>query len=279
MKLTTWNARGLNAPSKKRLLKHNLNSFNSDVILIQESKLNRVEIDKFSKMLSIWRSVFQESRGASGGLGILWDPRKVNVNNIYCTKNWISGKVHSLKIDLNFTILNVYGSINNTEKLTTWNEIGLFLEGIGNDLCILGGDFNTILENNEKIGGSHVLSQASRNFKDWCDSHNLVNIPTNNGIYTWNNKRKDSAYIAEKLDRFLIRGELDKLNLNFHSSILPIAGSDHFPVKFEFIEPIKPLRNPFKCEKMWFLDPNFLNNIKTWWDQDSCVGSKMFVFI
>ena len=58
MKLTTWNARGLNAPSKKRLLKHNLNAFNSNIILIQEAKLSKVEIDKFSKMLGIWRSVF-----------------------------------------------------------------------------------------------------------------------------------------------------------------------------------------------------------------------------
>ena len=279
MKLTTWNARGLNAPSKKRLLKHNLNAFNSDIILIQETKLSKIEIDKFSKRLGIWRSIFQESRGASGGLGLIWDPRKVDVKNTHCTKNWISGKVHSLKSDLNFTIINVYGPISHTEKLSTWNEIGLILKDKENETCILGGDFNTILESNDKTGGIHALSQASRNFKDWCDSQNLANIPTNNGIYTWNNRRKDSAYIAEKLDRFLIRGELDSLNFNFLSSILPIAGSDHFPVKLEFFEPFKPMRNPFKCEKMWFLDPNFLNNIKTWWAQDSCDGSKMFIFI
>ena len=117
-------------------------------------------------MLEIWSSIFQESRGASGGLGILWDPRKVNINIINCTKNWISGKAHSLKSDLNFTIINVYGPIKNTDKLTIWNEIGHFLEEIENDLCILGGDFNTILDNNEKIGGSDVLSQASRDFKN-----------------------------------------------------------------------------------------------------------------
>ena len=203
----------------------------------------------------------------------------MNIIITKCTKNWISGKVHSLKSDLNFTIINVYGPNNNIEKLTTWNEIGNFLEEIENDLCIIGGDFNMILDNNEKIGGSDVLSQASRDFKNWCGLNNLVNVPTNNGMYTWNNKRKDSTYIAEKLDRFLIRGELDTFNLNFLSTILPIAGSDHFPVRFEFIEPIKPSRNPFKCEKMWFLDPKFINNIKSWWAQDSCVGSKMFVFI
>ena len=116
-------------------------------------------------------------------------------------------------------------------------------------------------------------------FDNFITTNELFEIEMSNGCFNWHNRGDGFLKIAEKLDRFLVRGELDNLNLNFHSTILPIAGSDHFLVRFEFIEPIKPLRNPFKCEKMWFLDPNFLNNIKTWWAQDSCDGSKMFIFI
>ena len=259
-------------------MKHNLKSFNSDIVLIQESKLNTVEINKLSRSLGVWCSAFQESSGASGGLGILWDPRKVSINNLNNSNNWISGKVQSLKSDLKFTVINVYGPVNNISKKLVWNEIGHFLDNHRNELFLIGGDFNTILDINEKVGGTQVLSQASREFKEWCSLHNLIDIPTNNGIYTWNNRRKDFAYITEKLDRFMMKGELDTINLDIQSSILPIAGSDHFPVIFEFIESLKPARNPFKCEKMWFLDPNFLNNIKLWWAQDRCEGSKMFVF-
>ena len=59
-----------------------------------------------------------------------------------------------------------------------------------------------------------------------------MDIKTKNGIYTWNNRRKGFCYIAERLDRFLLRGEhnLDKL---INAEILPMAGSDHFPVKLE----------------------------------------------
>ena len=77
-----------------------------------------------------------------------------------------------------------------------------------------------------------------------------------------NNRRKDFGYIAEKLDRFLIKGDLDVNNLIIQSSIMSIVGSNHYPVRFEFLEPHKPTRNPFKCEKMWFLDPIFINDIK-----------------
>ena len=54
MKITTWNATGLNAPGRKRLLKHNLKAFESDIILIQETKLNREEDHKLEKKLGSW---------------------------------------------------------------------------------------------------------------------------------------------------------------------------------------------------------------------------------
>lgn len=118
-----------------------------------------------------------------------------------------------------------------------------------------------------------------RDFREWCIGNKLIDIPCNNGIYTWNNKHKDFAHIAEILDRFLIRGDLGVNDLNIQSSILPIAGSDHFPVRLELIEPKKPSRNPFKCEKMWFLDASFLGKISEWWSQGEFEGSKIFCFV
>ena len=75
MRITRWNARGLNAPSKKGLIKQNLNKFNSDIILIQETKLSLAEGSKLARSLGIWQFVFLEARVASGGLGILWNPK------------------------------------------------------------------------------------------------------------------------------------------------------------------------------------------------------------
>ena len=69
MRITTWNARGLNAPSKKRTLKHNLNKFESDIILLQETKLNKSEGAHLGKLIGNWSIVTKESIGASRGLG------------------------------------------------------------------------------------------------------------------------------------------------------------------------------------------------------------------
>ena len=105
-----------------------------------------------------------------------------------------------------------------------------------------------------------------------------MDIKTKNGIFTWNNRRKGFYYIAQRLDRFLLKGELnpDKMTI---VEILPMARSDHFSVKIEIKEQTKPSRNPFKCEKMWFMDNFFMNNIKNQWQEEQFQDTEMFFFV
>lgn len=279
MKITTWNVRGLNAPNKKRILKLNIKAFESDIILLQETKLNKIEGSNFKKRLGNWGSIFAESRGASGGLAVLWNKKKVSINIININNNWLCSMVKSIHSDLKFILCNIYGPVYTGEKSKVWKEISIGLSNFQNTPIILGGDFNTILNLKEKTGGINKVSQAMKDFNSWYSDLNLTEVPCRNGTYTWNNRRKDFSYIAEKLDRFFTKGELDINNLNLQTEILPYAGSDHFPVRLELFEPHKPTRNAFKCEKMWFSDPSFLENIHTWWLQGEFEGSKMFIFV
>ena len=56
MKIKTLNARGLNAPSKKNLLKKNLTQFECEIILLQETKLNKEEA-KLEKKMGSWNTI------------------------------------------------------------------------------------------------------------------------------------------------------------------------------------------------------------------------------
>ena len=109
MRITTWNVRGLNTPSKKRLIKQYLKSFNLEIILIQETKLNKLEGTKLNKMLGLWDSVFVEAIGASGGLGIIWNSKKVDLKYLVNNSNWLCASVQSLKSNMKFILINIYG--------------------------------------------------------------------------------------------------------------------------------------------------------------------------
>ena len=100
MKITSWNARGLNAPSKKRLLCQNLKAFESDIIMLQETKLNKDEYEKFNKKIDLWKTTLVESNGASRGLDVLWDLRKINLTDIRNGNNWICAKVSSVNSNM-----------------------------------------------------------------------------------------------------------------------------------------------------------------------------------
>ncbi|GLJ41464.1 hypothetical protein SUGI_0858130 [Cryptomeria japonica] len=71
MKVLTWNVRGLNAPNKKRILKHCILASKPELTLIQETTLNQFEIGVFKKKLGHIEWEVIPAVGASGGLGII----------------------------------------------------------------------------------------------------------------------------------------------------------------------------------------------------------------
>ena len=95
-----------------------------------------------------------ESLGASRGLGFIWNQRKVTLNILSTNNNWISGLVTSLKLNLKFIIINIYSPTSNSKKNQVWEELSLFKKDHKDNLILLGGDFNTILNLNEKIEGT-----------------------------------------------------------------------------------------------------------------------------
>ena len=76
MRITTWNARGLNAPSKKGLIKQYLSTFKSKIILIQETKLTLDEGTKLDRLLRVCQSTYQVENGSAGGLALSRIPKK-----------------------------------------------------------------------------------------------------------------------------------------------------------------------------------------------------------
>ena len=116
MKITTWNVRGLNDPNKKIILKQNLNKFELDIFLIQETKLNKFEGLNLGKKLGNWSCIMHESVGASSGLGVIWNHRKISLDILSSNNNWICGLVNNIKSNIKLILFNIYGPISTPKK-------------------------------------------------------------------------------------------------------------------------------------------------------------------
>lgn len=142
---------------------------------------------------------------------------------------------------------------------------------------IFGGDFNAITNLDEKRGGVFPNKRIMDDFGDFISDMSLFYCKSQNGVFTWTNMRRDFSQIVERLDHFLLSKNWIDSNFELFSSILPISGSDHFPISLVVIEDSSSFKSPFKFEPMWFRDSSFLSLLMKWWNSAPfCSRSHMF---
>jgi exonuclease III len=280
MKTISWNIRGLNGRSKQRILRECIKTENPDILLLQETKCAGREAESIFR--SSWRGgefLFQDSVGAAGGLAILWNPQTVTLIHPFSTKDTLTAYFRVIASSKEGAITNVYGPQSIQDKEGFIQTLHYVQTLIHTPHWIIGGDFNMILTLEEKTGGTKRLEQDSGKFKTLIEQLNMVDMETQNGIFTWSNKRIGHQHVACRLDRFLVTEALLESDQAMEANIIPKSGSDHWPIVF-CLDPGFPTRpKPFRFEKFWLTHPDFNQLAHTWWAQAEIDhGTHMYKF-
>jgi len=90
-------------------------------------------------------------------------------------------------------------------------------------------------------------------------------MPFNNGIHKWNNRRTGTQKIASRLDKFLLSNNAIHLGGDLSASILPLSGSDRWPISLQWKRLGNNTQRPFHFEAFWMMHPDFNNLIHTAW--------------
>ncbi|XP_020266380.1 uncharacterized protein LOC109841859 [Asparagus officinalis] len=184
--------------------------------------------------------------------------------------------VESKDCRLSCLITVVYALNDNSGRKSLWHDILAFKQNVS---CpwIIGGDFNTIIDNNEKIGGSLVTDAETEDFQDFISSCQLVHLKTNGCFFTWCNKQDIDTRIWCKLDRVLVNEDwIQKYNSSQVEFLTPNC-SDHSPGLITIEDEEIEVKRPFKFFKMWISHPDFLSTVRSVWDQ-VVTGYKMYIF-
>ncbi|GLJ27390.1 hypothetical protein SUGI_0537540 [Cryptomeria japonica] len=250
MRILSWNVRGLGAPDKHRMVKHHLGKANCDTVMLQETKCGLTEGENFIKYCRSWIGSFQVVEGLSGGLGILWNPNKVNIKIMGKSKHWISDHVQSKISSTSFPLWNIYGPTQSPDKSKLWElneQISLF----GSNNYIIGGDFNVILDLSEKKGGTNKISRDMVGFRDFIQGIEAVVCIPSEGWFTWTNKRLGFTNIVEHMDRFLTGSRWMMEGMPIIAKTLAYCLSDHFPIMLEMGSETRWGGGYFKFQNMW----------------------------
>ncbi|XP_050238104.1 uncharacterized protein LOC126687588 [Mercurialis annua] len=127
-----WNMRGINNPSKQSEMVAFIKSYNFSILVIVETRVN----------MNKWE--------------VVWSNLKINLVYIHC-------KIKSE--DMNCCCNFVYGTYLADERVELWNQI-LDFSMVINDRWILLGDFNSVMNNRDKIDGNAIDEDRRDSFCD-----------------------------------------------------------------------------------------------------------------
>jgi exonuclease III len=250
----------------------------AEILLIQETKME--EKDFLNTTKALWKNnqgIAENARGASGGIGTLWNTMKFDLIRIETCTHWIYTSLLHKETGRLVSLFNLYVPVLLDEKRICWDTLKDFL--LLNDLenIIIGGDLNVTLAAVEKKGGSIVQDPTREWVEDIMSEWELEDVKPTKGKYTWSNKRVGSGHIAARLDRFLVQSSFMLLGLTPSSSILPHSVSNHKPIMLEVSHDrnLRPI--PFRFSPAWLQYEGFQDLVTKIWNE-TVRGSAFFIW-
>ena len=101
--------------------------------------------------------------------------------------------------------------------------------------------------------------------------------PSEDGKYTWSNRRVGIKHVAARLDKFLVSSTFLQKDLLSTSLALPSAVSDHKPLALILSPPANLGPIPFKFNPIWLHDVKIMELIQREWNTQH-LGSPGYIW-
>ncbi|KAK8569220.1 hypothetical protein V6N12_007752 [Hibiscus sabdariffa] len=254
LNLVSWNVRGLGKVEKQRAVKNLVKKFWVNFLFIQETKLEIVE-SKTAKFIGgscIDQFWFVHAIGSAGGITSFWDSNFFHIERQVLHKSYVLlvGFVQCLKRSCGF--INLYTPNDASERKSVFAELENLIKS-ENLIWILGGDFNSVRGQDEKIGFSFNAS-SSEVLNDFIEETSLFDLPLSGSRFTWSNARDHGIFC--RLDRVFVSPELLHILPGISLQVLPKTISYHNLIQVSVRSFVAGPR-PFKIFNHWMDDKTF----------------------
>ncbi|KAM2913100.1 hypothetical protein COP2_043795 [Malus domestica] len=165
-----------------------------------------------------------EPKGIGGGLCVLWKDES-QIMLVKSEEFMIEVKVWDATINHHWRLFAIYTSTDERRRREQWKNLSKRINYDDNH-CLLIGDFNDILCNDEKEGGNTRSISSLRDFRDFVARNELLDLGFEGYPFTWRNNR-DSLPIQQRLDHGLATPGWSDLYPDTTIKHVTLDGSDH----------------------------------------------------
>ncbi|XP_074288599.1 uncharacterized protein LOC141613757 [Silene latifolia] len=225
-------------------------------------------------MCEDWSICTNNSYHKGGRVWLLWDPQIFQVDILDINAQCIHSKVYDKVRKVQFWLTMVYGFNKLQERESLWNVLRSYV-GLLDGSWLVCGDFNSITDTNDRIGGSEVSWAEMATMRKMLDDCQLQDLKCSGSYYTWNNKHEDRTKVYSRIDRVLINDKWFQQFPEAVATFLPEGLYDHCPCLIKFVEEPVKRRSNFKYFNMWALSEDFGSTVSSSWSEDVW-GSPMF---
>jgi Reverse transcriptase (RNA-dependent DNA polymerase)/zinc-binding in reverse transcriptase/Endonuclease/Exonuclease/phosphatase family len=267
MNILAWNCRGGRGPRRKQFLRSLLNATRADIVFVSETKSSRRKSVAFLQTLPLQNFDLVPSNGLSGGLWLIWGSH-IQIRVFEKNKNYFFAWVQT-RDKPPWLLVCVYGDASYRDNPRIWRDIR-GLTTLNAPLCCIG-DFNAIMDIEEKHGGNRRLNQNGVGFRNFLFDAELIDLGFKGPAYTWTNRPHASNAIFVRLDRIVANSAWCNLYPQAYVNHMPRAQSDHCPILLRTKNIIRQNKG-FKIEHWWFSEARFADAWEGKWIASTEVG-------
>ncbi|XP_021771869.1 uncharacterized protein LOC110736014 [Chenopodium quinoa] len=162
-----------------------------------------------------------------------------------------------------FYVTFVHGLHSIQDMKGLWSSIEAIGPAVLPWLCT--GDFNSVLQHQDRINGNDVTDYEIRDFRNFVDSMNFVEIKSKGSYYSWSNKAHVGPRTLTRMDRGLVNFEWLLHYPTVEAHYLAPSLSGHSPLMYE-VCPAPPSKGrPFRFFNCLISHPDFLGLVQESW--------------
>ena len=196
MSVLSWNCQGAGSSETVQRLGEMRRVYFPDLLFLMETKQKKSYVEHLKTSLGYDECVTVDPIGLSGGLAVMWKSSYV-VEVLSC-----DNRIIDLKITLGsmkFFLTCVYGNLVTGRRNLVWDK--LISIGIQCDAawCLIG-DFNELMHNGEKLGGTVRSESTFWDFRNMAEACKIKEHISHGNLLSWAGKR-DQVWVQCRLER------------------------------------------------------------------------------